>query len=84
MMRNDINIAIVSMVRAPKSLNQTANETVTTAFGTDGEFEWSSNVRAMILGSFYAWYVISQVSPKLFRSIVKEQRKQQHQNIISR
>lgn len=79
MMRNDINIAIVSMVRVPKPPNQTvANETITSAFG-DGEFEWSSNVRAMILGSFYAWYVISQVSHKFIQLLARDKKKQLQQ-----
>lgn len=65
MMRNDINLAIVSMVRQPTNvtvntsiaLNESDNEVpnVTT-------FDWSSTVQSMIMGSFYACYVLSQVS----------------------
>lgn len=64
MMRNDINIALVSMVRPTKlnihtSLNATENIAVN---DIEGEFDWSSSVQSIILGSFYGWYVISQVS----------------------
>lgn len=65
MMRNDINITIVSMVRAPTSpVDIVANQTDSTngVDGADGEFDWSSTVRAWILGSFYASYVVSQVN----------------------
>lgn len=68
MMRNDINIALVTMVRLPQTINETVNvhnstnATTTTTNSVDGEFEWSTSVQSMILGSFYCCYVLSQVS----------------------
>lgn len=64
MMRNDINIAIVAMVRsAPPVLNET-NQTEFNSTNTtniSGEYDWSSMVKSLILGSFYCCYVLSQV-----------------------
>lgn len=72
MMRNDINIALVSMVRQNEAVNNsiTSNATevpipITDAGGGGrggGEFEWSTLVQSMILSSFYACYVLSQVN----------------------
>lgn len=69
MMRNDINIALVSMVRQNVAVN---NSIITTVNATDvpilkkddgsGEFDWSTLVQSMILSSFYACYVLSQVA----------------------
>lgn len=70
MMRNDINIALVSMVRGNNNNN---NDTMLQSIRNDsdnkvpiavdnGEFEWSSSVQSVILGSFYACYVLSQVN----------------------
>lgn len=70
MMRNDINIALVSMVRTKNDtilesvLNATTpnrcdNKVPIAAEG--GEFDWSTSVQSVILGSFYACYVLSQV-----------------------
>lgn len=61
MMRNDINIAIVTMVRT--AVNETAESAVnaTEAKAETGEFEWSTRVQSVILGSFYCFYVLSQV-----------------------
>uniref|UniRef100_A0A1L8DEK6 Putative permease of the major facilitator superfamily protein n=1 Tax=Nyssomyia neivai TaxID=330878 RepID=A0A1L8DEK6_9DIPT len=49
MMRNDINIAIVEM---------TANKDEPLV---PDRFDWSFSVRSLILGTFYWWYVVSQV-----------------------
>lgn len=77
MMRNDINIALVSMVRANNQndtiLQSAVNESIALnasysdnkvpiAAADAGEFDWSSSVQSVILGSFYACYVLSQVS----------------------
>lgn len=51
------------MVRSEQSNATNLNGTKT---AEEGEFEWSSSVQSMILGSFYAWYVISQVSAFIF------------------
>lgn len=63
MMRNDINIALVTMVRLPtnETANTTNSENSTTTNAIDGEFEWSTMVQSIILGSFYCCYVLSQV-----------------------
>lgn len=71
-MRNDINLAIVEMVRNPASgnepiLNMTDVWNVTEATPTDlpipddGKFDWSNSVQAFIVSSFYLFYVVSQV-----------------------
>lgn len=79
MMRNDINIAIVSMVRQNEAvsnsipLNSNATEVPIAiaaagsggSGGGGGEFEWSTLVQSMILSSFYACYVLSQVSVEM-------------------
>lgn len=76
MMRNDINIALVSMVRQNEAVNNSiplnSNATEVPIAITDaaadavgrgvGEFDWSTLVQSMILSSFYACYVLSQVS----------------------
>lgn len=65
MMRNDINIAIVSMVRPKEAVNNliasNSNVTEVPIPNKDGEFDWSTLVQSMILSSFYACYVLSQV-----------------------
>lgn len=73
MMRNDINIALVSMVRSNNSNTEAILQSIVNASNNasdnkvpiavdNGEFEWSSSVQSVILGSFYACYVLSQVS----------------------
>lgn len=76
MMRNDINIALVSMVRAnnqndsilqsavngSNALNASHSDNKVPIDEDGGEFDWSSSVQSVILGSFYACYVLSQVS----------------------
>lgn len=68
MMRNDINIALVSMIRAKNDTNLQSNVNASNASDTivpitviGGEFDWSSSVQSAVLGSFYACYVLSQV-----------------------
>lgn len=73
MMRNDINIALVSMVRQVEAVNNStvasnSNATEVPIAITDaairrggGEFDWSTLVQSMVLSSFYACYVLSQV-----------------------
>ncbi|KAJ6641246.1 Sialin [Pseudolycoriella hygida] len=58
MMRNDINFALVAMVRSPKSSNS-STESIEIEDGD--KFDWSSGVTSIILGSFYWCYVLSQV-----------------------
>lgn len=72
-MRNDINLAIVEMVRNPASdsvptnnnLTEDWNFTTTGApeliFEDDGKFDWSNSVQSFIVSSFYLFYVVSQV-----------------------
>lgn len=60
MMRNDINIAIVSMVKSTENETNPVNITPTNNI-TDDQFDWSTSVQSLILGSFYACYVLSQV-----------------------
>lgn len=75
MMRNDINIALVSMVQVNNNQNDTilqmavngsiasnASDNKVPIAADGGEFDWSSSVQSVILGSFYACYVLSQVS----------------------
>lgn len=72
MMRNDMNIALVSMVRQSVAVNNSSivsnlNATEVPIPRKDGgEFDWSTSVQSMILSSFYAWYVLSQVKDKYF------------------
>lgn len=89
MMRNDINFALVAMVRnSNNGTNSSINEhcrasvspsgvvangnfsafdngTISTVMGEEpleyGEFDWDSTVQAVIKGSFYWCYVLSQV-----------------------
>lgn len=64
MMRNDINFALVAMVRSPTQIvasNGNASMEEPTKIQELGEFEWSSAVTSVILGSFYWCYVLSQV-----------------------
>lgn len=92
MMRNDINFALVAMVKdtntnsssndhcahppsssklvgeSESNFSSPLNSSLLTEFGTEettraiyGEFEWDSTVQAVIKGSFYWCYVISQV-----------------------
>lgn len=68
MMRNDINFALVAMV---KTSNSTGDANSTTANLTDtisdntgekwAEFDWNSTIRSWVLSSFYWMYVVSQV-----------------------
>lgn len=48
------------MVKSSKNETIQENVTFTEAFD-GGEFDWSSSVQSIILGSFYACYVLSQV-----------------------
>lgn len=92
MMRNDINFALVAMVKdtntnsssndhcahppsssklvgeSESNFSSPLNSSLLTEFGKEettraiyGEFEWDSTVQAVIKGSFYWCYVISQV-----------------------
>lgn len=73
-MRNDINLAIVEMVRNPASGNEprlvmngtedwNATETalIDDIIPDDGKFDWSNSVQSFIVSSFYLFYVLSQV-----------------------
>ncbi|XP_026473938.1 sialin-like [Ctenocephalides felis] len=84
MMRTDINIALVAMVKIPPpSLENTTNSSepmpelycyrvtnhtqdnnnstsVVTNF-EEGEFDWSTATQSAVIGSFYWWYIISQI-----------------------
>lgn len=76
MMRNDINIALVSMVKNNNKNDTILQSTVNASLNAsdtkvpiavdNGEFDWSSSVQSVILGSFYAFYVLSQVSFRVF------------------
>lgn len=75
MMRNDINIALVSMVRqkatdntsiAVNATNLTADSIELPRSSVSDDFDWSTLVQSMILSSFYACYVLSQVIYGLF------------------
>lgn len=71
MMRNDINFAIVEMVRTNENLsnktwindatNSTQNNHSRINAIENGEFDWSSGVQSIVVGSFYWFYVLSQV-----------------------
>lgn len=62
MMRNDINFALVAMVRTNSTINSTTGYSANNTLLEDqGEFDWSSTTKAAILGSFYWCYVLSQV-----------------------
>lgn len=77
MMRNDINIAMVAMVKPP-SMTSDTNVTVTSQhcyvtpptiinnsapikLEDQGEFDWSPTIQSAISGSFYWCYILSQV-----------------------
>lgn len=70
-MRNDINLAIVEMVKNPSTAEPFAqNGTGLNSTGSllsfddpseDGKFDWSNSVQSFILSSFYLFYVVSQV-----------------------
>lgn len=70
-MRNDINFAIVEMVKVPASEAATgvvdnttlSNETEIPYYDpvNDGKFDWSNSVQSFIVSSFYFFYVVSQV-----------------------
>lgn len=72
MMRNDINFAIVEMVRTNETqpnktwISDTANSTQNNQSRINpienGEFDWSSGVQSIVVGSFYWFYVLSQVN----------------------
>lgn len=70
MMRNDINFAIVEMVRSndmqERATFNGANGTISNRTVSEsiqhGEFDWSSGTQSIILGSFYWCYVLSQVN----------------------
>ncbi|KAG5684804.1 hypothetical protein PVAND_014017 [Polypedilum vanderplanki] len=65
MMRNDINFALVAMVRSTNSTHNSAG--LNSSFNSDdsgekwAEFDWDSTITSWILSSFYWMYVISQV-----------------------
>lgn len=63
MMRMDINIALVTMVRIHLNSTHSTDNTTNTNnnYYTEGEFDWSTMVQSIILGSFYCFYVLSQV-----------------------
>jgi MFS family permease len=65
MMRNDINFALVVMVKSVHHniSNDNSTQVAITQRHYDelGEYEWNSLVQSIIKGSFYWWYVISQV-----------------------
>lgn len=69
-MRNDINLAIVEMVKNPSTAdpdgqNSTGfNSTESPLFddpADDDKFDWSNSVQSFIVSSFYLFYVVSQV-----------------------
>ncbi|CAK9830210.1 Vesicular glutamate transporter 2 [Anthophora retusa] len=77
MMRNDINIAMVAMVK-PTSTSNTdvamtsqhcyatsnatlANNSTPIRLEDQGEFDWSPTIQSAISGSFYWCYILSQV-----------------------
>lgn len=69
-MRNDINFAIVEMVKVPASeANQMMGNTTTWNTtespeydpADDNKFDWSNSVQSFIVSSFYFFYVVSQV-----------------------
>lgn len=74
-MRNDINLAIVEMVRNPASSgneprlvmngtedwNATETALIDDIIPDDGKFDWSNSVQSFIVSSFYLFYVLSQV-----------------------
>ncbi|KAL1123237.1 hypothetical protein AAG570_002324 [Ranatra chinensis] len=78
MMRNDINLAIVAMVKTPPlqiDPNSSASDqplycyTTNVQFSPDnsttilqGEFDWSNSVQSTIISSFYWCYVLAQVA----------------------
>lgn len=78
MMRTDINLAIVAMVKIPPhkvSDNITsesplycynpkiANDSnISVSPQEEGEFDWDPAIQSAIISSFYWWYVISQVA----------------------
>lgn len=75
MMRNDINFALVAMVRqtttlSSSSTNNDTNNTINSLINNnnnnsniiDGEFDWSLSIQSIIQGSFYWCYVLSQVA----------------------
>lgn len=71
MMRNDINIALVAMVRQNVAVNSSIASNLNTTEvpiqkKDSGEFDWSTMVQSMILSSFYACYVLSQVNVYMF------------------
>lgn len=61
MMRNDINIALVAMVKMENGTTENATITSTVGQNDTAEFDWSSKTQSMILGSFYCCYVLAQV-----------------------
>ena len=84
-MRNDINLAIVEMVRNPAdggSNNSTELDWNATVEATqpppgsaayipdDGKFDWSNSVQSFIVSSFYLFYVVSQVNEGLLDILI--------------
>ncbi|XP_043785002.1 sialin-like isoform X3 [Apis laboriosa] len=77
MMRNDINIAMVAMVKPPSMTSDTnvtmtsqhcyvtpptvINNSVPIKLEDQGEFDWSPTIQSAISGSFYWCYILSQV-----------------------
>ncbi|XP_058802305.1 sialin-like isoform X2 [Phymastichus coffea] len=70
MMRMDINIAMVSMVKYQPQSNVSVSSNCynTSSYSeeynnsqTEGEFDWSPEIQSIIIGSFYWCYILSQV-----------------------
>ncbi|XP_071038087.1 putative inorganic phosphate cotransporter isoform X2 [Parasteatoda tepidariorum] len=74
-MRVNLSVAMVAMVRIPRSDNRT-NETKITCpelilsrntttqedeFLPDGEFEWNSNMQGQVVGAYFYGYLLSQI-----------------------
>ncbi|XP_014270922.1 sialin isoform X1 [Halyomorpha halys] len=78
MMRTDINLAIVAMVKMPPPVTKNVteepqycfaasdissdNSTSEVPYQDDGEFDWDPSIQSTILGSFYWCYVLSQLA----------------------
>ncbi|KAI1287510.1 Sialin [Halotydeus destructor] len=58
-LRSNLSITIVAMVKPPSLANAT-NSTNTIA-GAKGEFDWSSTVQGMLLGSFFYGYIVTHM-----------------------
>lgn len=75
MMRMDINLAMVAMVKTPPPTQNNSTDKILYCYNTDntsdsmenstneeGEFDWDSTIQSTILGSFYWCYILSQVA----------------------